>query len=41
MANHIPQDNVEVDIDGEVTHDWCHVLINGTGFLNSWKCEHA
>lgn len=18
--------------------DWCHVFVNGTGFLNSWKC---
>jgi hypothetical protein len=29
--------NVKVNIDGEEVDDWCHVLINGTGFLNSWK----
>lgn len=21
----------------EITHDWSHILINGTGILNSWK----
>lgn len=29
--------NVKVDVKGEVKEDWCHVLINGTGFLNDWK----
>ncbi|OCK82817.1 cyclohexanone monooxygenase [Lepidopterella palustris CBS 459.81] len=28
---------VEVQTEGKVIKDWCHVLINGTGFLNSWK----
>ncbi|KAK4936739.1 hypothetical protein LTR10_022463 [Elasticomyces elasticus] len=28
---------VEVDVAGTRVSDWCHVLINGTGFLNSWK----
>lgn len=28
---------VEIDCNGETIHDWCHVFINGTGFLNSWK----
>ena len=23
-----------------MTQDWCHIFINGTGFLNDWKCEH-
>ncbi|KAJ5951521.1 uncharacterized protein N7479_009934 [Penicillium vulpinum] len=26
-----------IDRDGEIIHDWCHVFINGTGFLNNWK----
>ncbi|KAI1630504.1 cyclohexanone monooxygenase [Exophiala viscosa] len=29
--------DVEVEVDGRLTHDWCHVIINATGFLNSWK----
>lgn len=28
---------VEVECDGQVAKDWCHVFINGTGFLNDWK----
>ncbi|KAH4113187.1 hypothetical protein HBI64_209380 [Parastagonospora nodorum] len=28
---------VEIHQGQEVIHDSCHVLINGTGFLNSWK----
>ncbi|KIW94319.1 uncharacterized protein Z519_05635 [Cladophialophora bantiana CBS 173.52] len=28
---------VEVDIEGRRINDWCHVIINGTGFLNDWK----
>lgn len=32
-------DQVKVEQNGQVKDDWCHVLINGTGFLNSWKCE--
>ncbi|KAH7089682.1 cyclohexanone monooxygenase [Paraphoma chrysanthemicola] len=23
--------------NGELIHDWCHVLINGSGVLNAWK----
>ncbi len=23
--------------EGEIINDWCHIFINGTGFLNSWK----
>ena len=23
--------------DGSMVHDWCHVLVNGTGFLNKWR----
>lgn len=30
-------DNVKVEKDGEVVDDWRHVLVSGTGFLNSWK----
>lgn len=30
-------DRVELEKDGQRFSDWCHVLINGTGFLNSWK----
>ncbi|KAF1816927.1 cyclohexanone monooxygenase [Eremomyces bilateralis CBS 781.70] len=29
--------NVEVESNGKITQDWCHVFINGTGFLNHWK----
>lgn len=28
---------VEIDCNGEMVHDYCHVFINATGFLNSWK----
>ncbi|EXJ56038.1 hypothetical protein A1O7_08969 [Cladophialophora yegresii CBS 114405] len=28
---------VELETEGRKFEDWCHVLINGTGFLNSWK----
>ncbi|KAH0847215.1 hypothetical protein AYO21_02604 [Fonsecaea monophora] len=28
---------VEVDVEGRKINDWCHVIINGTGFLNDWK----
>lgn len=31
-------DEVDIDVDGTIVHDWCNVFINGTGFLNSWKC---
>ena len=31
--------DVEVSVNGEVVHDWCHILVNGTGFLNDWKCK--
>jgi cation diffusion facilitator CzcD-associated flavoprotein CzcO len=29
--------NVKVNVEGKEVEDWCHVLINGTGFLNDWK----
>lgn len=29
---------VEVEKNGEVFTDWCHVLMNGSGLLNKWKC---
>ncbi|ETI20637.1 hypothetical protein G647_06979 [Cladophialophora carrionii CBS 160.54] len=28
---------VEIDVEGQKVDDWCHVFINGTGFLNDWK----
>ncbi|KAH0829681.1 putative sterigmatocystin biosynthesis monooxygenase stcW [Fonsecaea pedrosoi] len=28
---------VEVETGGETIKDWCHVFINGAGFLNDWK----
>jgi cation diffusion facilitator CzcD-associated flavoprotein CzcO len=31
------KDEVDVDVDGTIVHDWCNVIVNGTGFLNSWK----
>lgn len=33
----VGQYEIEVIIDGKITKDRCDVLINGTGFLNSWK----
>ncbi len=30
---------VEVEHDGKVFTDWCHILVNGSGLLNKWKCE--
>lgn len=29
--------NVEVETPNGLLKDWCHVLTNGTGFLNNWK----
>ena len=29
--------DVKVNVDGQEIEDWCHVLVNGTGFLNDWK----
>ena len=29
--------NVKVNSEGKEIDDWCHVLVNGTGFLNNWK----
>ena len=26
-------------IDGSMFTDTCHVLINGTGVINKWKCK--
>ena len=28
---------VELEKDGVISHDWCNILINGTGNLNNWK----
>ncbi|KAF2713478.1 cyclohexanone monooxygenase [Pleomassaria siparia CBS 279.74] len=28
---------VEVSVNGKTVKDYCHVFINGTGFLNDWK----
>jgi hypothetical protein len=33
------KDDVELRRDGKVFHDWCHVLINGSGVVNKWKCK--
>ncbi|GME37623.1 hypothetical protein A1O5_08415 [Neofusicoccum parvum] len=29
--------DVEVDAGGQRTRDWCHIFVNGCGFLNNWK----
>jgi cation diffusion facilitator CzcD-associated flavoprotein CzcO len=29
--------NVKIISEGKEINDWCHVLVNGTGFLNDWK----
>jgi hypothetical protein len=31
--------DIELQRDGETFHDWCHVLINGSGVINKWKCS--
>jgi cation diffusion facilitator CzcD-associated flavoprotein CzcO len=28
-------------VTGDEIHDWAHVLINGTGILNTWTCTFA
>ena len=28
---------IEIDQEGRTTKDWCHVLFNATGTLNTWK----
>ena len=30
---------MELKRHGETFTDWCHVLINGSGVVNKWKCE--
>lgn len=30
---------MELRHNGIVFHDWCHVLINGAGAVNKWKCK--
>lgn len=39
LISSLPQGNVEIEHDGQVVHDWCHVLVNGAGVVNRWKCE--
>ncbi len=29
--------NLKINSGGNEIEDWCHVLVNGTGFLNDWK----
>ncbi|KAK5173627.1 uncharacterized protein LTR77_002308 [Saxophila tyrrhenica] len=29
--------NLNINSEGQELEDWCHVLVNGTGFLNDWK----
>ncbi|KAH7089256.1 hypothetical protein FB567DRAFT_493912 [Paraphoma chrysanthemicola] len=29
--------DVELLHQGEIVHDWCHVLVNGSGVVNQWK----
>jgi hypothetical protein len=31
-------DAVKIQTADGVIDDRCHVLVNGTGYLNSWKC---
>jgi cation diffusion facilitator CzcD-associated flavoprotein CzcO len=30
---------VEIEHQGKTFIDWCHVLMNGSGLLNRWKCK--
>lgn len=30
--------HVQVENFEGIKQDWCHVLINGSGVLNNWKC---
>jgi hypothetical protein len=32
---------VEVEHDGQIFTDWCHVLVNGSGLLNKYRCKLA
>lgn len=34
----ILSDEIEVEREGKIIKDWCDILVNGTGFLNNWKC---
>ena len=29
--------SLKINSEGKEIEDWCHVLVNGTGFLNDWK----
>lgn len=29
---------VDVEHRGKTFSDWCHILVNGSGLLNKWKC---
>jgi hypothetical protein len=31
--------DIELRHNRKLFHDWCHVLINGAGVVNKWKCE--
>jgi hypothetical protein len=31
---------VTVEHAGKIFTDWCHILVNGSGLLNSWRCKH-
>jgi hypothetical protein len=35
----LSKDDIELLRQGEIVHDWCHVLVNGSGVVNQWKCE--
>jgi cation diffusion facilitator CzcD-associated flavoprotein CzcO len=30
---------VKVKTGDTVLTDWCHVLMNGSGLLNKWRCQ--
>jgi cation diffusion facilitator CzcD-associated flavoprotein CzcO len=34
------QYEVKVQTGDAVFTDWCHVMINGSGLINKWRCEY-
>lgn len=32
------QYEVEIQKGGEMITDWCHILMNGSGLINKWRC---
>lgn len=35
----IGQYEVKVQAGDTIITDWCHILINGSGLINKWRCK--